>query len=230
MNSPFNAGLREPPSRAPQAPPAPAPAQPQPGSQVAPSEGISGRVVGPFNKTPLCTGHFPAPPELTRLAVLARGGRPQPFVGAGDAYQSLFCPCLDKGEHLHPDQRWELPWRLGDHLVHISQPCMTGAHDRCHDTACQCECQGTDAVRALTAAADTSLAEALSQIAGAFQPQAADPRLAQALEMVAALQKKVEALEAAPASERGCTAETASGKPCKGRAGDDGLCAAHKST
>jgi hypothetical protein len=31
-----------------------------------------------------------------------------------------------------------------------------------------------------------------------------------------------------PADERTCTATTAKGDPCKGRAGDDGLCAAHK--
>lgn len=31
-----------------------------------------------------------------------------------------------------------------------------------------------------------------------------------------------------PDEPRGCSELTAAGQPCKGRAGDDGLCAAHK--
>jgi uncharacterized protein DUF5763 len=38
------------------------------------------------------------------------------------------------------------------------------------------------------------------------------------------------AAETGPEPERTCTATTKAGEPCKGRPGDDGLCAAHKDT
>ena len=212
MTSPFSTGVRLPPSQVtagqqsqqPPQPPAPAP--------PPAAAGVSGRIVGKFSKEPLCAEHFPGPAELTRLAHGATYGRPAPFVGTGDPYTALSCA--------HSD----LPWRLGDHLVYISAPCLTGSHERCLDKACRCECQGGDAARAIAAAADNSLADALRQISATFAPQA-DPRLADALKVIEGLQAKVTALEAGKAT---CAGTRADGGPCGATpAKDSPFCARH---
>lgn len=216
MSSPFSTGVRPPPSQMP--PPQQAPPPPPPQPPAAPAETITGRVLGTFAKGPLCTLHFPAPPELTRLAHGASYGRPAPFVGTGDPVTALACACS------------ALPWRLGDHLVHISVPCLTGAHERCLDKACQCECAGGDAARAIAAAADNSLADALRQISAAFTGRASDEDLAE----LEALRARVRALEGAvPATAETaaatCAGTRADGEPCQAApARGTAFCARHQ--
>lgn len=225
MSSPFSTGLRPPPSHQPPAPPAAPPQPPAPGAEVD-TAALSGRVIGKFSQEPLCTEHFPAGPELTRLAFVASSSQPQPFVGRGDPYTALSCACLDGGEHLAAAERFSPPWRLGDHLVHLSRPCLTGAHDSCRDATCECECQGSEA-RALTVASDDRLAEVLAQIAAGLG-QGSDARLDAAMEAISTLTAKVRELEGGSTAAPACGGTKADGSPCKGRPGEDGFCAAHK--
>lgn len=152
MSSPFTSGGQPGPAAATMTLPAAQPSLPRPAAPV-----LEGRVIGQFNTTdPLCGEHFPAGPELTRLAMAARGGRPTAFVGSGHEHTPLICSHSPGGR----------PWRLGDHLVHLSAMCARGDHPQCRDKACLCECQGAEASGAIDqAAADSKLAAALDRLA-----------------------------------------------------------------
>jgi hypothetical protein len=183
-DNPFTSGgrLATPPSRVqapPEAPPQPAPAQPP-----AVPDALEGNIVGKFSDRPLCTVHFPGRAELARLVFQARTGHPAPFVGAGHEYTALSCACLGPGG---------APWKLGDHVAKLAASCLRNDHDRCLDPSCECDCGPHEARLAAAAAADGQLAAALREISRTMGAPA------ELLELVASLQAKVSALEAAQA-------------------------------
>ena len=215
-DNPFtsNGMLATPPSRVqapPQQPPPAAPPQPP-----AVPDALEGNVIGKFSEEPLCAKHFPGRAELARLTYQARTGHPAPFVGTGHEWTALSCACLAPGDH---------PWKLGDHTGRLAAACLRNDHDHCLDQSCECDCGPHEARLAAAAANEGQLATALREISASIGA----PR--ELLELVASLQAKVTALEAAqaPAADaKACQAVTGTGEPCKGRPGDDGFCAAHK--